>query len=76
MDICPRCSGNNIDQGWVMSGGISNPDITYRSDNRKVFRTSEYIRAHVCLSCGHMEFSLDVNNLKKKIKNNKGNSLL
>jgi hypothetical protein len=69
MQICPKCNGNKIDQGWVWAeADVHTGMVYYRSDNRKLLKKNDYLRAHVCLTCGHMEFMLDVNKLKKNLK--------
>ena len=69
MNVCPKCNGNNIDQGWVSGEGEAiNFGVEYKSDNRKLLRGGVPIRAHVCLSCGHVELLLNVDKLKGKLK--------
>ena len=69
MRSCPKCNGKNIDLGLVSGEGeLANFGVEYKSDNRKLLRGGIPIRSHACLNCGHMEFMLDVNKLKKKLK--------
>ena len=69
MKVCPKCKGRTIDQGFVSGEGEAfNFGVEYKSDNRKLLRGGVPLRAHVCLSCGHVELILSATKLKGKLK--------
>ena len=61
---CIKCDSEKIDEGKVGSGLFG-----YKSHKQGLF--SEPIKdfeATLCLDCGHVEFYLNVDKLKRKLK--------
>ena len=61
---CPKCGSENSDEGSIGGAGFG-----YKSHKQGLF--SEPVKdfeAKLCLDCGYVEFYINVDKLKKKLK--------
>ena len=60
---CPNCGSKNIDEGLI--GGF----VGYKSHKQGLFSDPvREFKAVACLDCGNVQFYINVDKLKKKLK--------
>lgn len=66
MKKCPICNSENIDDGNIVTG-LAETRSLYRSFQHNITSSGVRVVASVCKDCGHVELSVDVKELEKKI---------
>lgn len=68
-----NCGGNFFDRGRIVTAdypAVSTADskIYYESHHKKPSRSKTPLEGIVCLECGHVEFFMDLEHLKRRIR--------